>query len=463
MTERSTPAGMSLARRLLIGAAIWSLIVLVGGAVALSAIYRNQTLQLLDEELDGTLIALSRAVEVDEKGALDYRTEALPSDPAYGIPLSGRYWAIVRTDEGGAYIADLRPQSLWDGPVPWPAADAGQVLGEPGSTFRLDGSGPNEEPLRMAARSIILQSLEEPVLLVAAFDRQAADESADRFTLLLVGAMGALAAGVLAAMWIGVRVALQPLSRVGADIADIREGRSTQLSDDYPAEVRPLTAELNKLLEHNKQVVERAQTHVGNLAHALKTPLAVLRNEAAGESALDSVVRRQTEAMHANVDHYLRRAQAAARAETLTARTPIQPSLDALARTLNRLFSDKTVAVSPHVSPMLAVRVERQDLDEMLGNLVENACKWAEAEIEVSGEAISEDLVRIVIDDDGLGLAAEDREAALKRGVRLDETAPGTGLGLNIVMELAEMHGGSLELFDSPMGGLRAALTLRRG
>lgn len=454
---------MSLARRLLIGAVLWSLLVLMGGAFLLSAVYRTQTQALLDEELGGTLRALSRAVDATESGELAYRANALPSDPAYRTPLSGRYWAIVQIGEEGEYLADFRPQSLWDGAVPWKEADAVRPLSDPGAIFRLDGEGPNGEPVRMAAQAIILDELDQPVLLVAASDRRAADESAGRFTLLLVGAMGALAAGVLAAMWVGVRVALQPLARVEADIADIREGRATKLSADYPSEVQPLSLELNKLLDHNREVVQRAQTHVGNLAHALKTPIAVMRNESDGDdTALGGVVRRQIEAMRENVDHYLKRAQAAARAETLGARAETAPVIDGLVRLMNRLSEDRGVQVTRGDELSLVFRGEKQDFEEMLGNLMDNACKWASSQVVVTVEDCETEMFCVDVEDDGCGLSPEEREAALKRGVRLDETAPGTGLGLDIVKELAELYSGRLELSDSRLGGLRARLVLPR-
>ncbi|MEL7541894.1 MAG: ATP-binding protein, partial [Pseudomonadota bacterium] len=212
----------------------------------------------------------------------------------------------------------------------------------------------------------------------------------------------------------------------------------------------------------NRAVVSRARTHVGNLAHALKTPLAVLRNEAKGETQLDSVVRRQSEAMHANVDHYLRRAQAAARAEALGARSQVNEAVQGIARVMNKLFAADGKSVTVNVPDMLYVRTEQQDLEEMLGNLLDNACKWATRDVHVFAEHDGNGLIAISIDDDGPGLSPEEREEAVKRGVRLDETAPGTGLGLSIVADIAGMNGGSLTLDESPAGGLRATVRLRR-
>ena len=273
--------------------------------------------------------------------------------------------------------------------------------------------------------------------------------------------MIALFGGVFAAMLLGIRYSLNPLARLQADIAQVREGDTQKLDGDYPAEVRPLTEELNKLIEHNREVVERARTHVGNLAHALKTPLAVLKNEASGQSQLDDVVRRQADAMQTNVEHYLKRARMAARAETIGARTDVRPVIDGLARLLNRLFDAKGIEVTVEGSASAIFRGEKQDFEEMIGNLMENACKWAASEVRVTVSDTGQ-CVTITVEDDGKGLSADEREAAMKRGVRLDETTPGTGLGLSIVKELAELHKGQLELGVAALGGLSAVLRFPR-
>ncbi|NBC19539.1 MAG: ATP-binding protein [Alphaproteobacteria bacterium] len=452
----------SLARRLLIGAVVWCLVVLAGGAFALSALYRAQTVSLLEEDLDATLVTLSRAVEYSPEGRLVTDKAKLPADRRYEIPLSGRYWAIITLRTDGSFGRDERPPSLWDADPPIPPQLRARAIASPGVSVFGDAEGPNGETLRVGVRVIRLETGDRRILLMSAADRHATDQGAQRFLILLVGAMIALAAGVLVALVVQIRLALRPLARVQADVAAVREGQRTRLDDDYPSEVLPLAEEVNKLLDHNQEIVERARTHVGNLAHALKTPLAVLRNEAVGTTALDDVVRRQTAAMHSNVEHYLERAHAAARAQTLSARTPIMPVLDGLVRLLNRLFAEKGITLSADLPPGEVFRGEKQDLEEMLGNLMENACKWAASRVEVSAEMTGRAGIELHIDDDGPGLGEAEREQALKRGVRLDESAPGTGLGLSIVKELAELHSGELTLGESPLGGLRASLRLPR-
>ena len=435
---------------------------MLGGVTAMTITYRTQTVRLLQQELDSTLVTLPRALEILPDGRVVDIEERLPSDARFYLPLSGRYWAMIAVGENGRVVNDIRSRSVWDGPLPLPDALAAQALAQPGETQYANTRGPNDERLRVAVRSITVPNRDNPILLMAAADREVTDEGANQLRFILIVTMTTLAAGTLLALWIGLRVALRPFDRVQAHIAQIREGRRARLDGYYPVEVQPLTDELNKLLDNNRKIVERSQTHVGNLAHALKTPLAVLRNEATGDTPLDDVVRRQTESMRSNVEHYLKRAQAAARSEALGVRTEIKPVAAGLVRLLNRLFDSAGIEVIDKIEPGLHARIEQQDLEEMLGNLMENACKWADSRVEVSSGESKNDLMSIHIDDDGEGLSPEDRNAAVKRGVRLDETAPGTGLGLSIVADISEMNGGGLELSESPLGGLRATIWLRQ-
>ena len=453
---------LSLARRIILAAAVWGLIVLIGGALALSALYRAQTLSLLSDDLDQTLVTLTR--DMTREGAFlpdgrvtDDNHVFLSTDSRYQTQYSGRYWAIVAVNEDGDAVGDLRSRSLWDEPVPMSPRLLKRALATPGTTQFGIGPGPAGQRIFAAAKAIIVENRATPLVLVAAADRAQNDAAATRFRNLLIGTMVVLFGSVFAAMVAGIRYSLRPLVKLGHDIAEIREGTRLKLPDDYPSEVQPLTEELNKLVDHNRQVVERARTHVGNLAHALKTPIAVLRNEATGKTQLDDVVRRQVDSMQTNVEHYLKRARMAARAEALGARAEVRPVLDGIARLMNRLYDAKGIDVSVFGGEAAVFRGEQQDLEEMVGNLMENACKWAKADVRVSVLDDATEL-RIEVDDDGPGLTQEEREGALKRGVRLDETTPGTGLGLSIVTELAELHKGVLELDEAPAGGLRARL-----
>lgn len=459
-------SSVSLARRITIAAGIWGIFVLIGGALALSAVYRAQTLVLVEQDLQETLVTLSRELIREDAFLPDGRLtdtdrELFPSDARFQTQYSGHYWAVVGINPDLSIAGDFRSKSLWDEDVPIPPDLIARAVAAPGVTQFGDYEGPADQRSRVAIQAIRIENRATPIILVAASDRTPNDLAATRFRNLLFGTMVALFGGVFAAMLLGIRYSLNPLARLQTDVARVREGEAQKLEGDYPSEVRPLTEELNMLIEHNREVVERARTHVGNLAHALKTPLAVLKNEAAGQTQLDDVVRRQAEAMQTNVEHYLKRARMAARAETIGARTDVRPVIEGLARLLNRLFDAKGIEVIVEGSTSAIFRGEQQDFEEMIGNLMENACKWASTEVKVT-ITDSPQGITIDVEDDGKGLSAEEREAAMKRGVRLDETTPGTGLGLSIVKELAELHKGRLELGEAALGGLRATLRFTR-
>jgi len=261
-----------------------------------------------------------------------------------------------------------------------------------------------------------------------------------------------------------VRAALVPFDTMRQRLADVRQGREPQVGGAYPAEVQPLVDDLNALLAHNERVVRRATAKAGDLAHGLKTPLAVLSNEAErlsanGDSGLASIIAQQVSLMQRQVDYHLAQARAAASGATPGTQCRIKDSADGLARTLLQLHADRGLTIDVTIATEHAVRGRREDLDEMLGNLLDNACKWARARVSVESSLSGSDIV-IAVDDDGPGLAPSMRQVVLQRGVRADEAAPGSGLGLAIVRDLAELHGGSVALDNAPGGGLRARLRL---
>lgn len=266
-----------------------------------------------------------------------------------------------------------------------------------------------------------------------------------------------------AGLW-QIRNGLSPLLRLRARLGDVRDGREQRIGGSYPSEVEPLVDELNALLEHREKVVSRALAKAGDLAHGLKTPLAVLsheaeRAEAAGQTDLAAAIEQQVERMRRQLDYHLAHARAAASGAALGAHASPRESAEGLVRTLSRIHASRGLTFHVDVPANLTVRVEREDLDEMLGNLLDNACKWGRSRVEVSSVR-EEGFVTIVVDDDGAGLAPSMRDAVLQRGVRADEAAPGFGFGLSIVRELATLYGGSIALAESPAGGLRARLTL---
>ena len=273
-----------------------------------------------------------------------------------------------------------------------------------------------------------------------------------------------IAVACMAAGFALVRRALAPFDRIRRRLSQVRDGTERQLSGAYPSEVQPLVDDLNALLEHRERAVARAVSKAGDLAHGLKTPLAVLaqeaeRTEAAGHHDLAATMSQQVERMRRQIDYHLAHARAAASGATPGARCSIVASVEGLSRTLLRIHESRGIAIDVHIAGDHCVRGQREDLDEMLGNLLDNACKWAKSRVAIDASS-SGGAVVITVDDDGPGLEASMRSIVLQRGVRADEAAPGSGLGLAIVRDLAELYGGSISLGAAPMGGLRATLQL---
>lgn len=459
-TEGTRTRG-SIARRMLVAAAVWSVVVLVVAGWWLQALYRVETEQRLDAELDATIITLVTAIDTEPGGVLKFDNTKLPNDQRFKRTYSGWYWAFVPLDSRNFVVNTVRYQSasFFDALPTLNSDIVRTAVARRADIVHRDGVGPDNQPVRIGLRAIQFPERQELVLMYAAIDRTAAREAVGRFTFSLGLALAVLALGIVVGILVLIRYGLRPLHEIEGKLHDVRGGRRDNLDGEYPAELSPLVKEINTLINHNRKVVDRARTHVGNLAHALKTPLAVLMNESRGNDRVSEIVRRQTEAMTSNVNHYLKRAQAAAQAEVLGVRTEIKEPIEGIARMLERLYRDKNISVEVDADPRAVFRGEKGDLDELVGNLLDNAAKWCKSRVEVKVTR-SDDGVEVIVDDDGPGLLAENRAKALERGKRLDESEPGTGLGLSIVTELADIYGGRLHLEDSPLGGLRARLEL---
>jgi len=437
----------SLAFRLVIGAALWITAAVLAGGILLSAVFRNYAERAFDTQLSALLDALVAGSTVQPDDTI--KISRGPNDPRFEQPYSGWYWEIM--DDQGLLV---RSRSLWD-----------QVLSP---DLRLLGAGRFQElvgkdtRLRVVSRDVTLPGSDLTYHYVVTGDRAEIEREIRSFNVTLAWSLGALAAGLIIAVLIQVRYGLSPLRRIRAALADVSSGRSNRLAGEYPTEVDPLVEEINILLDNNAAVVERARTHVGNLAHSLKTPLSVLANAADDpreSGSLAEAVRKQVATMRRQVDHYLVRARTAATGAVLGARAEVLPVVEDLARTLARIHAERGIAIDVEGKGGLFFRGERQDLEEMLGNLIDNACKWAATKVRV---AIVSGTGRIVVtvDDDGPGLTPEQREAAFGRGHRLDEAVPGSGLGLSIVKDVAALYGGKVSLHSSPLGGVRAVLEI---
>jgi signal transduction histidine kinase len=454
----------SLVRRLVLLAGIWNLVVLVLAGVFLTAQFRDAAIRRFDQSLAVLTDDLYAGSSVDGGVLKAPVLTDIRATRAY----SGRYWTIFDQPAGGGGLNVLeRSRSLFDSDLMIPAEQSERLMSEPGKTLFFDLKGPQNRPLRAAALLARLPDYPRPVVFIAAEDRTPIDADADRFARITAVALVILGGGLIAAVVVQVRVGLLPLFRLRREVASVRRGRAEKLEGVYPEELEPLAVELNALLTHNQEVVERQRTHVGNLAHALKTPLSVMLTEAGQQpGSLADVVARQAATMREQVDHHLRRARAAARSQTSGERTPVEPIMDELAVTLERIFQDKFegrgIEIDWRCPETLCFQGERQDFMELAGNVMENAGKWCKGKVRAEAVASSPEQMTLTVDDDGPGLPPDRWSDALKRGQRMDEHTPGSGLGLSIVDELARAYGGSVTLGASPLGGLRVTLILPR-
>lgn len=455
----------SLRIRLLAGTLFWIAASILVAGWGLGNLFRQHVEAQFHAELRTHLDQLTAQLALDDQGRPQLTLP--PSDPRLSRPYSGYYWQIDRiTDPAGSAKADvglLRSRSLWDHVLTVPADAPAD-----GEIHTHSVAGPEGKLLGMVERSVRIDDAADgkprTFRLITAADERLMLEPVSRFSGTLWLALGLLGAGLVIAALVQVFVGLAPLRALRDALGKVRSGEAQRLEGDFPAEVMPLTAEFNSVLAQNAEIVERARTHAGNLAHALKTPLSVIANAAESQgnqgSELARLVIDQIGVARKQVDYHLARAQAAAATRVPGAKTPLLPVIEGLARVMHSIHAERQIELTVCPFPQsLHFRGEAQDLQEMLGNLLDNACKWAtrKVELNVRSDGIT---LTISIDDDGKGLDAEQRDLVLQRGVRADLQAPGSGLGLSIVDDLANLYGGKVELADSPLGGLRAELTL---
>ncbi|GLK81430.1 ATP-binding protein [Methylopila turkensis] len=450
----------SIAARLFGSAALWTVAMLLIGGVTLSSYYTRSVERGFDQRLHVYLKTLVGAVAA---GAFDKDDPGSFGEPRFELPLSGWYWQITRLDRDPPEATTSK--SLFEEQLP--------RLAELGVEETLVGTregyalGPESQRLRVVERIIDLGTDGRFLISIAGAAGEI-DEDIQNFNVALLVSFLLLGLGLVTTTGFQVRFGLRPLAGMRAQLAEVRSGSRARLDGAFPEEIAPLVAELNGLLESNREIVERARTHVGNLAHGLKTPLSVIANEAdTGEGAFAQKVREQAVLMRRQIDHHLERARLSAGVAFAGETTPVQPAVEALARTMAKIHRDRDLAIDVAVSDEgLRFRGERQDFEEMVGNLVDNACKWASARVAISvaplapAAAGGRSALRVVVDDDGPGLTEAQRAEVLARGKRLDESKPGSGLGLAIVADLARVYGGGFALSEAPEGGLRCDLTL---
>ncbi len=431
---------------MILTAAAWITILLIGGGAALDRVLTNSVEQNFDTQLEYVLTAMIASAEIGPDGEI--RMNRPLGDQRFLEPNSGLYWQIT-----GADAMPFPSRSLWDRALKPPVDHNDQFV-----HFRNSDEFP-DEPLRIAERAIKLPDSNVAWTFMVAQSRDSLDAQITELRSVLVTSFFLLAVGLIILAALQTFYGLWPLRAVRMAIAQMRSGKESRVTDALPDEVMPMVNELNALLDHNEKQAEESRRHAGNLAHALKTPLTVIMNSATAQAPdLAETVIREATTMRRQVDHHLARARAVGRRGHSHSRAQVWGSLESVERAVGRLYSH--VRLDMAGDKEIAARVERQDLDEMLGNLIENAAKYGGGSVFVTVEDAG-DFVEMIVEDDGTGIPEEERERLFDRGARLDTGKPGTGLGLAIVRDVVEIYGGTVALEESEdLGGLLVRLRL---
>ncbi|WP_262690953.1 ATP-binding protein [Kordiimonas aestuarii] len=440
----------SLTGRLLLSAILWSAAALAVGGMLLSFAFRTYVLTDIDRKLEMMIDTMVGISEISPEGVLRFNQPLL--DQRFAAPYSGWYWQISELDS-----QPFRSRSLWD-------FELAPDLDHRAFSLKLsEVPGPDGQDLRVAERDIILPEADRIFRYQVATDTGEVRDAIARFNWLLMGALAFIMFTVSLALVIQVAYGLRPLRNLRRSLTAVRSGHKERIDGDWPEDLRPLAQEINALIDQNEKLVDRARTHVGNLAHALKTPLSVIMNEVENDtSKKGQAIALQAKNIREHVDHHLKRARIAGGGSGPG--LPIRERMEKVARAIARLNRDKDLEVTVSCPEDLKFDGEKEDFDEILGNIVDNAGKWASSVVTMTAQRTEENLRRpymdIRVEDDGPGVPAEERETLFERGKRLDEHVPGTGLGLAIVRDIVELYGGTAYLDEAKLGGLAVVMRL---
>jgi signal transduction histidine kinase len=447
----------SLTFRVIAFSTVWAILTLVVIFTLITTLYRQASERGFDSLLSAHLFNLIGSVGISDTGALTGAPDL--GDLRFSEPNSGWYWSVEPASEG--VHGDLHSSSMTK-TIPSPSvADVpfNASFQRSYTTEGIDG-----EQLEVFESEFVLDAKNRAARFRVMGNQSELEQEISTFQRRLLTYLSLFGVGMIAINAIAIFLGLQPLRRVRNALAMVREGTAQRLDGRFPAEIEPLANETNALIENNKRIVERSRTQVGNLAHSLKTPLAVMLNEGrALGGAKGQLIAEQAASMQKQVEHYLQRARVAAQRDSVVYRTPVAPLVQRMVRVLQKLNPQTSLSLSLPATEIVFAG-EREDLEELLGNLLENAMKWAKSAVSVTVASVAskdDNLFEISIDDDGPGIPEDKARDALKRGRRLDETKPGTGLGLAIVADLVNEYGGVLALERSGMGGLKAVVRLR--
>ncbi|MBH43383.1 MAG: hypothetical protein CMP25_01175 [Rickettsiales bacterium] len=424
----------------------------MGGGLLLSDLFRETAEKSFEDKLNLFMETLIGSSKIDSSESI---TVVNPiGDPRFFQPYSGWYWQI---NQGSQTL--VRSRSMWDQVL---TLDK-RLIG--GRAQFLDQNLKNKknkkvissQKLKILQREISFPGFKNPLTFMVSGDTEEFEKNVLAFNNILIISLVILGMGLLISVYLQVKYGLLPLQKIKNSLFKIRNGDAVKLEDNYPTEVSPLAKEINILLEHNEKIVERAKTHVGNLAHALKTPLTIIRNHA--EEKKDKDIKPQIELINKNIDRYLNKARSSANVKIIKSKIEVQKHVEKIASVFQKIHPNKNIKVIVKDKNLL-IPGNSDDLDEILGNLLENACKWTKKIVEIKVKRFSNNLIKFTISDDGPGLPKHKRAEVFARGFRLDEQTPGTGLGLNIVKDTVEQYSGKVWLTKSNFGGLTVNLLL---
>lgn len=440
----------TLTGRLLKSALLWSVAALAVGGLLLSLVFKSYVLNDVDSRLNMLIDSMVGVSELSPEGLLRFSRPL--SDQRFMTPESGQYWQI--SEEGQD---PFRSRSLWDFEL------TPDVSHRSFSLKFYEASGPDGQILRVAERDSILPESDRIFHFQVATNMADVHAAIAEFNWLLLSALGLIMLTVTMSLVLQVSYGLRPLRKLGRSLSAIRTGQANRIEGDWPQDLQPLAQEMNALMEQNEQLVDRARTHVGNLAHALKTPLSVIQNDVEGaDDERSKRIQTQSRLIREHVDHHLKRARIAGGGSG--AGLPIKDRLEKIIKAVAVSTRDKGVTYDLQCPDDCRFDGEKEDFDEVLGNLIDNAGKWATGHVTVAAEKLKDSprrpMMEIRVSDDGPGVPAEDIDTLFERGKRLDERVPGTGLGLAIVRDIVEMYGGQARLAHAASGGLMAVLRL---
>lgn len=432
---------LSLKSRLVLAAIVWLTAMVIAVGVSVPNQVFNYMVDDTKSQLTIYMDEISASLEADETGNLSLTTNL--SDPRFNRPYSGLYWSAKTEKEL------LRSRSLWDKKITTDKKDK-------------DYLGARNEKLIYIKTTLYYPDYDGPIDVIIGIDEQPIEDTVGSLMGQLWIILALLYLGVLAVIFLQVQWSLSPLTKMHKELSQLRAGDKTRLDQDYPKEVAPVVSDLNALVFHYQELLERARHHAGNLSHALKTPLSVLKNEISSlDKQTQSYLQPPVDQIQSQIDYHLGRARMAGSKNILSVRANPSQRVDAISMAFDKVYAQRGVTLINELDSDIDVAVDKTDLDEMVGNLLENAYKWSDSIIRVHSESKDNDDIEIIVEDDGPGIPDQDIKQAVERGVRLDETTPGTGLGLNIVSEMAHSYRGKLTLSRSSMGGLKAVLSLK--